>query len=425
MVVLSLGAVCLASRIKLSNKQITDKQRKLTARLTLAAGITEEARAHSLDIHQKLASSSGRVLSYVPYQHETTSMAAYEGFLTSVYAGKDIFRPTFFELIAQDQLADVFRPALRFVVEIASERAPRALVPVLEYWQAIYTAFLLIVEGYNLRAHGATFAEHFFGLRRQELESERLLPLEALEKARRRYAAPPLNVKQRIASLVVAVVLPWFWAKCEERFRQLEISLTTARNQMDLVFHQFYPVVLAAGTGISFAYRLLYLLEQTGIWSPWLHLLGLQLVRHFPEPPPEEEDEAGQSLAARARNLFMAGAKGSLWGGIYLLQFLQWWYQREQLLQPLQPRKVPPPPPTPYPYPETLDGSQTSHLVLLPEDRAICALCHRRRQNPAMSCSGYVFCYTCLVPHVQQHGHCPISGQQMLVEEIRRVRDES
>ncbi|CAE7378645.1 PEX12 [Symbiodinium natans] len=356
---------------------------------------------------------------------------AYEGFLTSIYAGKNIFRPTFFELIAQDQLADVFRPALRFFVEIVSERAPRGLLPFLEYWQAVYTFFLLFLEGYHLRVHGATFAEHFFGLRRQEPESERMLPLEALEKARRRLDAPPLNTKQRAASLIVAVVLPWVWAKGEERLRQLEsFRPSTTTSPADVALHRFFPAMHAASAGLSFAYRFLYLLEQTGIWSPWLHLLGLRLVRHFPEPPGQlEEEEAGKSLATRARDLLVMCGKGSLWGGIYLLQFLQWWYQREQILQPLQARQAPPPPPEPYPYPESLGGplSQGSRrqLVLLPEDRAICALCHRRRQNPAMSCSGYAFCYTCLVPHVQQHGHCPISGQQMLVEEIRRVRDDS
>jgi len=354
-------------------------------------------------------------------------MAAYEGFLTSVYAGKDIFRPTFFELIAQDQLADIFRPALRFVVEIGAERAPRVLQPVLGYWQAIYTLFLLCLEGYHLRVHGATFAEHFFGLRRQQPESKQLLPLEALERARQRLNAPPLNRRQLGTSLILAVVLPWIWAKCEERFRQLEVSQSTDGCRADLLLRRCYPAAHTASTGLTFVYRLLYLLEQTGIWSPWLHLLGLRLARHFPDPPNQAQDEASdKGLAKRMRDLVVVCGKSSLWGGIYLLQFMQWWYQREQILQPLQPRKAPPPPPEPYPYAASRESpSQPLQLVLLPEDRTICPLCHRRRTNAAMSCSGYAFCYTCLVPHVQQHGHCPISGQQMLVEEIRRVRDES
>ena len=117
----------------------------------------------------------------------------------------------------------------------------------------------------------------------------------------------------------------------------------------------------------------------------------------------------------------------SLWGTVYALQFLQWWYQREHLLQPLRPHKAPPPPPQRFPYPESLPTTSARgapKVVVLPEDRTICPLCHRPRQNPAMSCGGYAFCYTCLVPHVQEFGHCPVTGQRMRVEEIRRIRDE-
>ena len=98
------------------------------------------------------------------------------------------------------------------------------------------------------------------------------------------------------------------------------------------------------------------------------------------------------------QNLLKFCGQASLWGFVYVLQFLQWWYQREHLLQPLRPRKPPPPPPRRFPYPET--GAAGARLVVLPEDRTICPLCHRPRQNPAMSCGGYAFCYTCLVPHV-------------------------
>lgn len=78
-------------------------------------------------------------------------MAAYEGFLTSVYAGKDIFRPTFFELIAQEQLSEVFRPAVRFVVDIWRQRLQgrhsSLFLRVLNSWDSFYTLFLLFLEG--------------------------------------------------------------------------------------------------------------------------------------------------------------------------------------------------------------------------------------------------------------------------------------
>ena len=75
-------------------------------------------------------------------------MAAYEGFLTSIYAGKDVFRPTFFELIAQEQLNEIFQPALRFLVDIFRQRSVSpTLLTLLDSWEVLYTAFRMILEG--------------------------------------------------------------------------------------------------------------------------------------------------------------------------------------------------------------------------------------------------------------------------------------
>lgn len=220
--------------------------------------------------------------------------------------------------------------------------------------------------------------------------------------------------------------MPWIFSRCQERWRRMERDMDGGRAN-DIFFHG-YPVVHAVKSLAVFAYSLLYLLEQTDIWSPWLHLLGLKLARHFPEPPlPSEEKDQVKSLAIRMQDLAKFCGRASLWGTVYALQFLQWWYQREHLLQPLRPHKAPPPPPQRFPYPESLPTTSARgapKVVVLPEDRTICPLCHRPRQNPAMSCGGYAFCYTCLVPHVQEFGHCPVTGQRMRVEEIRRIRDE-
>ena len=38
-----------------------------------------------------------------------------------------------------------------------------------------------------------------------------------------------------------------------------------------------------------------------------------------------------------------------------------------------------------------------------------------------MSTSGFVFCYTCILPHVQRYGHCPVTGVPMTAEQASRV----
>ena len=57
--------------------------------------------------HGTVSLQAARLSAPITRFADVSVMAAYEGFLTSIYAGKDIFRPTFFELIAQEQLSEV------------------------------------------------------------------------------------------------------------------------------------------------------------------------------------------------------------------------------------------------------------------------------------------------------------------------------
>lgn len=331
---------------------------------------------------------------------------------------------------------DALRPAIRFAVSVFAERAPPVMLPILVRWDTIQYIFLTFLEGYHLRHHSASFSEHFFGLRREESAPKRkLTPIEAVELQRRRQAAPELTVRQQIVSLVAVAVLPWIQGASEMRFREVERLPHGQRTMWQRHLVTLHPWVYAAGDLLALGYRLLYLLGRTNTWSPVLHVLGLQLVRHFPEPPGQLAVPGGlrRRLWAGVTN---AGSS-SLWGAVYLMQFAQWWLQREHLLQPYQSQKVPPPPPVRPPYGDVMlpappqgesalgtreDGPR---LVLLPQDRTVCPLCHRVRRNPAMSCSGYIFCYPCLVPHVQRYGHCPVTGAAMTSEQIRRIRDDS
>jgi len=315
-----------------------------------------------------------------------------------------------------------------------AERAPSRLVPLLSQWRYIQALGWLALESYHLRVHGASFAEHFYGLRRQASSDgrKRMSPLDKIELARRRRSSPGLPVRARLASLVEVALLPLLTRALDRAHRRaLEISWTSqSLLQQSLV--RLYPNVRAIAKVVALAYRVLYLFERTSTWSPVLHLVGLQLVRHFPTLGDENADggDSSQDLWERLWHAISSVGVGSLWGAVYLMQFGQWWYQREHLLQPYQPRKIPPPPPPRPPYagtplPLKSDSRGSSGLVLLPHDPSICPLCHLSRRNPAMSCSGYVFCYPCLVRHLQQHPFCPVTGRPMAPEQIRRIVDDA
>ncbi|CAK0882072.1 unnamed protein product, partial [Prorocentrum cordatum] len=242
--------------------------------------------------------------------------------------------------------------------------------------------------------------------------------LEEVELQRQRMLAPGLAARQQLASLVALVLLPWVRQLLEARWQ--EVAASGARSAWQLLLLRLYPAVHGVSGTVALAYKVLYMLGQTDIWSPSLHLLGLRLVRHFPDPAGLDDAEPKGKLV-RIWGALSAGWSASLWGAAYAMQFAQWWFAREHLLQPYRPRRVPPPPPPRPPYAEDAPVlAPGRRLVLLPQDRTVCPLCHRVRRNPAVSCSGYAFCYArhpCLVPHVQRHGHCPVTGVPMAVEQ--------
>lgn len=66
-------------------------------------------------------------------------------------AATDPFRPSFFELIAQEQLSDLLKPAIRYVLTVLAQRNPRYLLRVVNRFDEIYTLLMLAVERHYLR----------------------------------------------------------------------------------------------------------------------------------------------------------------------------------------------------------------------------------------------------------------------------------
>eukprot|EP00405_Crypthecodinium_cohnii_P026875 CAMPEP_0206491530 /NCGR_PEP_ID=MMETSP0324_2-20121206/45101_1 /ASSEMBLY_ACC=CAM_ASM_000836 /TAXON_ID=2866 /ORGANISM="Crypthecodinium cohnii, Strain Seligo" /LENGTH=348 /DNA_ID=CAMNT_0053972839 /DNA_START=202 /DNA_END=1245 /DNA_ORIENTATION=- len=344
------------------------------------------------------------------------------GYLVSVYPAQgDPTRPSFFEILAPDQIMDLLRPALQFIVGSYAEQAPPRLLPLLANWNTIQDAFFLMLDTYHLRYNQATFAENLFGLcRQEEAPDKKLTALQMVELQAKRSKSPQLALRQQLGSLLFAALLPRLRALLARRYREAEATPEARRTPLQRQIVRFYPALHTAVHTLSVTYKIGYLLGQTKRWSPSLHILGLELVRQQPAPPSPPEALSSRTARERICDGLSTVGSGLAWGLTYSLQFGQWWFQRSHLLQPYQPRKVPPPPPPMPPYRDvsllkpqpgkSTEDAPGSALVLLPQDRTICAICHRRRKNPAASSSGFVFCYPCLVKHVSHFGHCPVTG---------------
>ncbi|KAI0224973.1 ubiquitin-protein ligase peroxin 12 [Massospora cicadina] len=115
--------------------------------------------------------------------------------MSHVGSSADGLRPSLFELIAQDKLNSLIRPALRYVItgydlflggvaeeepaaqllnlsyrdilrRVYAHRHPRYLLQLLKFYDEFYAVLMLVIERHYLHDWNAAFSESFYGLRR-------------------------------------------------------------------------------------------------------------------------------------------------------------------------------------------------------------------------------------------------------------------
>lgn len=107
--------------------------------------------------------------------------------------------------------------------------------------------------------------------------------------------------------------------------------------------------------------------------------------------------------------------------GIACYKFAEWMYSDEGVAAKMRMTGTDAPVPPP-PLPPQFSGSAVAAAAL---DPTLCPLCKKRRVNPAMAVSGYVFCYTCLFRYVEQHASCPVTQMRCDTHSIVKIYDDA
>lgn len=360
-------------------------------------------------------------------------------FLTNLRSGEDPFRPSYFEMVAQGQLIGSLKPALLYVLRLAARSRPR-LGRAVQLFDELFAALMLALEGHHLRRHGGSFAENFYGLRR--------------EGARRRGGgsggrgpeAAPLTARQRRGALLFLVVLPYARGRVERAYRALteagdedgfenrdaydpatEADRPAPVRWWRAAVYRAYPALAAAADACSFVYSVRYLFGFSPYYSPALHALRQRVRRLTADEMTAQARGAGAAdmqrlweqsargrapLVVRAAGAAAEYAKTALLVAVAAFKFAEWWYSESNRLQPQGKLPVPPPPP---------EAEPSARGLRLPRDRRRCAVCDRTRTNPACTPAGFVYCYPCVFAYVQDHGRCPVSQSRCTTEQVRRV----
>ena len=62
---------------------------------------------------------------------------------------------------------------------------------------------------------------------------------------------------------------------------------------------------------------------------------------------------------------------------------------------------------------------------LAPPAPGLCGVCRMVPREPTVAPSGYVFCASCALGAARREAKCPVSGQMMKVEDLRRLYETS
>ncbi|KIY34203.1 peroxin-12 [Cryptococcus gattii E566] len=246
--------------------------------------------------------------------------------------------PSLFDLLAQEQLRDLFHPVLRYILSYLAQRYPRYFLRLLNHHEETFALLLLILEKHHLKRHNASVSEHFHGLRlvpSRTFFSPRLDRLPQTQPF-----SPPsstnLTRRQRWGILIFIVGLPYVRTRAQDYFERLsgigndEIQLdddgevrARSLNKSQHIFKLLYPY-LNLLLDISFlGYDIAYLFSKTSYWRPWYQLLNLRISRAgFPSPPSPLDTTISSS-----RPILSSLSLPPLLPPLLLaLKLSQWWY---------------------------------------------------------------------------------------------------
>ncbi|KAI5124795.1 hypothetical protein M0805_005429 [Coniferiporia weirii] len=369
--------------------------------------------------------------------------------------GGDPSRPSLFELVAQEQLRDLLQPALKYVLSVFAQRYPRYLLRIVNKHEEFYALVMLFVERHYLRTHAASFAENFYGLKRQRK------PLYETERTKlavgNSVAGAQLRDRDIHRSLFFLVVVPYLRAKAQDYYEALGggvdpnlfeeeqsprvSSEDTIPGCLRMAYKKVYPWLNMSFEVWMMCYNIAYLFDHTAYYRPWLSWIGINLRRLGPDDTPTQEAARGMNVPPSARNI-LSTLRRLLWrspqlvldslkvllpSAIFFIKFLEWWYSPSSPARTVSAPPAGPPIPPPRilkPHPQGVPFDRTKY--------GECPLCTGPIANATALPSGYVFCYRCVHKYVEENGRCPVTltaahtwqlrkilfGKQILAEQI-------
>ena len=115
--------------------------------------------------------------------------------------------PTIFEIVAEESMASVLRPAVSYAFKVLASSNPDRWGWIWRLGDELYLCFDYIAQNHYLKNFGGSFSEHFYGLKR----------VSSVGKGKN---GEGLSSFQKYLSLVMLVVVPYAKLKLDELFER-------------------------------------------------------------------------------------------------------------------------------------------------------------------------------------------------------------
>lgn len=405
--------------------------------------------------------------------------------MSSVYTGDDVYRPSYFELIAQDRLLPGLKPALKHLFTVLStRRATYTNTSVTQYWltkyyDEIFYSLLFILENYYLNEYNGTFAENFYGLKRVQINLVNQLSAQSTDSNATNSSSTndssrysQMKSSDRTRTLLFTVLLPYVRSRIDGYYHILttEYNELGEQNQhyiglhnnnnstsndnsadntftfrLKKLFLRLYPYIHALVESINFIFNLRYLFEQTQFYDLSQYILNQCIRRLSMDDMIQLNKRASERDAADAAEIQFR----QIWNERNTMSLITFCksilirvlkniadYAKWSLLLSIfvfkflewwysPQNKANQSVKLPVPPAPLSIPPHTNSGVQLPADKSMCSLCNNQRVNPACIPSGYVFCYTCVHSYVNTHQQCPVTLMSCNVDMIRRIYDDA
>lgn len=349
-------------------------------------------------------------------------------------------RPSFFEIYLLESTESMFKPAFRHFFNITVDR----FAPLLQnQFENIYALVFGILQMNSLLSdQNASIAETLYGFKRESCKKSNS------------GSESTLDANQKLASIAYMVVLPRVLQILKDSLEKARRDVQTrtettssSENVSDSSNSFVRATIRALVYSLRYATQKLNHAKDTAFifladnWDTFQSLYGYCLVifkvsylfnkskYHHPLFAMQEmrltKSRNLHSLPRRDRELTSSGTSTAsaasptllLTIALLVLKTVHWATTNDFSSHNIRQYITKPTPPPPFPKPSKVGKGG----LIPPKDTSLCPICRRARKNSVAASSGYVFCYTCLLPHIRETKKCPVTLLSCTESDIVRL----